>query len=114
MSKVRILFTPPIDVGNTNAQSLNVREIVLRFDPDQLEATLWYENEPDPRLRNRPSVRLLHLPATRKTFRIVREQLAGYDLIAYVDCSLASYAFLHLPRALRTRTVLSVRAVWWS
>jgi glycosyltransferase involved in cell wall biosynthesis len=104
MSKVRVLFTPPIDVGNTNAQSLNAREIVLRFDPDQLESTLWYENDPDPRLRNRPGVRLLQLPATRKTFRILREQLAGYDLIAYMDCSPASYLFLHLPHALRART----------
>ncbi len=104
MSKVRILFMPPIDVENTNAQSLNVREIVLRFDPDQLEAVLWYENEPDPRLLNRPGIRLLQLPAARKTFRIVYEQLAGYDLIAYIDCSPASYTFLHLPRALRART----------
>jgi glycosyltransferase involved in cell wall biosynthesis len=104
MSKVRILFMPPIDVGNTNAQSLNAREIVLRFDPEQLESTLWYENEPDLRLRNRPGIRLLQLPAARKTFRILREQLAGYDLIAYMDCSPASYTFLHLPHALRTRT----------
>jgi glycosyltransferase involved in cell wall biosynthesis len=104
MNKVRILFMPPIDVGNTNAQSLNAREIVLRFDPDQLESTLWYETEPDPRLRNRPGVRLLPLPATRRTVRVLREQFAGYDVIAYMDCSPASYTFLHLPRALRTRT----------
>jgi glycosyltransferase involved in cell wall biosynthesis len=104
MDKVRILFMPPIDVGNTNAQSLNAREIVLRFDPDQLESTFWYETEPDPRLRNRAGVWLLQLPAARKTVRILREQLAGYDLIAYMDCSPASYTFLHLPRALRTRT----------
>ena len=63
MSKVRILFMPPIDVENTNAQSLNVREIVLRFDPDQLEAVLWYENEPEPRLLNLPDNRPLRLPA---------------------------------------------------
>jgi glycosyltransferase involved in cell wall biosynthesis len=104
MDKVRILFMPPIDVGNTNAQSLNAREIVLRFDPDQLESTFWYETEPDPRLRNRPGVCLLQLPAARRTVRILREQLAGYDLLAYMDCSPASYTFLHLPRALRTRT----------
>jgi glycosyltransferase involved in cell wall biosynthesis len=104
MNKVRILFMPPIDVGNTNAQSLNVREMVLRFDPDQLESTLWYETEPDPRLRARPGIRLLQLPAARKTFRILREQLAGYDLIAYMDCSPASYLFLHLPHAFRRRT----------
>jgi len=104
MNKVRILFMPPIDVANTNAQSLNVREIVLRLDPDHLESTLWYETEPDPRLRDRPGIRLLHMPAARKTFRILREQLAGYDLIAYVDCSPSSYVFLHLPRSFRKRT----------
>jgi len=104
MDKVRILFMPPIDVGNTNAQSLNAREIVLRFDPDQLESTFWYETEPDPRLRNRPGVYLRQLPAARRTVRILREHLAGYDLIAYMDCSPASYIFLHLPRRLRRRT----------
>src|SRR5258708_1945853 len=104
MNKVRILFMPPIDVGNTNAQSLNAREIVLRFDPDRLESTLWYETEPDPRLRNRPGIHLLQLAVDRKTFRIGRELLAGYDLIAYMDYSPASYIFLHLPHALRSRT----------
>ena len=110
MNKARILFMPPVDVGSTNAQSLNVREIVLRLDPDRLESTLWYESEPDPRLRDRPSIRLLQLPAARKTFRILREQLAGYDLIAYMDYSPASYIFLHLPRALRSRTTTVVHA----
>jgi glycosyltransferase involved in cell wall biosynthesis len=104
MNKVRILFMPAVDVDNTNAQSLNAREIVLRFDPDRLESTLWYETEPDPRLRDRPGIRLLQLPSARKTFRILREQRAGYDLIAYMDCSPASYLFVHLPRALRPRT----------
>ena len=102
--KVRILFMPPIDVGSTNAQSLNARELALRFDPDRLESTLWYETAPDPQLRNHPGVRLLKLPASGKTFRILREQLAGYDLIAYMDCSPASYTFLHLPRAFRSQT----------
>ena len=104
MNKVRILFMPPIDVGNTNAQSLNARELVLRFDPDRLESTLWYETDPDPRLRNRSGIHLLQLPAARKTFRILREHLAGYDLIAYMDFSPASYMFVHLPHALRSRT----------
>jgi glycosyltransferase involved in cell wall biosynthesis len=104
MNKVRILFMPAVDVDNTNAQSLNAREIVLRFDPDRLESTLWYETEPDPRLRDRPGIRLLQLPPARKTFRILQEQRAGYDLIAYMDCSPASYLFVHLPRPLRPRT----------
>lgn len=104
MNKVRILFMPPIDVGNTNAQSLNVREIVLRLNAEQIESTLWYETEPDPRLRDRAGIRLLQLPAARKTFRILQQHLAGYDLIAYIDCSPASYMFLHLPRSFRERT----------
>ena len=104
MNKVRILFMPPIDAASTNAQSLNTRELALRFDPDRLESTLWYEQEPDPRLRNRPGVRLLRLPSRGRTARILQEQLASYDLIAYMDCSPASYICTHLPRFLRGRT----------
>jgi glycosyltransferase involved in cell wall biosynthesis len=104
MDKVRILFLPGVDADNTNAQSLNVREITLRLDPERLQSTLWYEHEPDPRLRNRDGIRLLQLPARGKTLRIVRELLAGYDIIAYIDYSPGSYLFLHLPRAMRQRT----------
>jgi len=101
MRKVRVLFMPTVDAGNTNAQSLNVREIALRLDPERFQVTLWYENKPDPRLRDRPAIRLLQLPRRQKSVRILREMLAGYDIIAYVDHSPASYCFLHLPRPLR-------------
>ncbi len=104
MDKVRILFLPGVDADNTNAQSLNVRELALRLDPELLQSTLWYEQEPDPRLRNRDGIRLLQLPARGKTFRIARELLAGYDIVAYIDYSFASYFFLHLPRAVRGHT----------
>ena len=104
MNKVRVLFLPGVDADNTNAQSLNVREIALRLDPELLQSTLWYEQEPDPRLRNREGIRLLPLPAHGKTLRIAMETLAGYDIVAYIDYSLTSYFFLHLPRAMRGRT----------
>ncbi len=104
MDKVRILFLPGVDADNTNAQSLNVREIALRLDPELLQSTLWYEREPDPRLCNRKGIRLLQLPARGKTFRIARELLAGYDIVAYIDYSPACYFFLHMPRAVRGRT----------
>jgi len=103
MDKVRLLFLPMVDTGNTNAQSLNVREIALRLDPERFRSTLWYETEPDPRLRDRPGIRLLQLPSRRKTWRILSEMCAGYDIVSYVDYSPASYLFLHLPRALRRR-----------
>lgn len=101
MDRVRILFLPMVDSDNTNAQSLNVREIVLRLDPELFQSTLWYEREPDSRLQNRPGVRLIQLPARGKSQRILREMRAGYDIIGYVDYSPASYLFLHLPRRFR-------------
>jgi glycosyltransferase involved in cell wall biosynthesis len=103
MDKVRVLFLPGVDANNTNAQSLNVREIALRLDPELLQSTLWYEQEPDPRLRNRDGVRLVQMPSRGKTCRIATELLAGYDIVAYIDYSPASYFFLHLPRAVRGR-----------
>jgi glycosyltransferase involved in cell wall biosynthesis len=104
MNKVRVLFLPVVDAGNTNAQSLNVREIALRLDPERFQTTLCYEHEPDERLRNRSSIRLLQLRSRGRTPRILRELLAGYDIIAYVDYSPACYLFLHLPRRVRRRT----------
>jgi glycosyltransferase involved in cell wall biosynthesis len=112
MNKVRVLFLPDVEAGNTNAQSLNTREIALRLDPERFQATLWYECEPDPRLQNRPGIRLVQLPSRRKTLRILREMAAGYDIVGYVDSSPASYVFLHLPRWLRrgAKTVLHAEA----
>jgi glycosyltransferase involved in cell wall biosynthesis len=101
MDKVRVLFLAGVDADNTNAQSLNVREIVLRLDPERFHSTVLYEREPDSRLKNRPGIRLLQLPARNKTSRILREMLAAYDIVAYMDYSPASYVFLHLPRILR-------------
>jgi glycosyltransferase involved in cell wall biosynthesis len=103
MDKVRVLFLPMVDAGNTNAQSLNVREIALRLDPERLQSTLCYEHEPDSRLQGRPGICLRRLPSRRKTVPIVKEMLGSYDIISYVDYSPASYLFLHLPRGLRPR-----------
>ena len=101
MDKVQILFLPLVDAENVNAQSLNVREIARRLDPERFQITLWYEQQPDSRLLNQPGIRLKKLPKRRKTSRILREMMADYDLIAYIDYSPASYLFLHLPRFLR-------------
>ncbi len=109
-AKIRVLFMPSIDAHNTNAQSLNAREIALRLDPARIESTLWFETEPDARLIGRPSTRLLQLPTHHKTLRILREQLSEYDIIAYTDYSPASYLFLHLPRLFRRRTRAVIHA----
>ncbi|HEV2397058.1 MAG TPA: glycosyltransferase family 4 protein [Candidatus Sulfotelmatobacter sp.] len=112
MDKVRVLFLPWVDAGNVNAQSLNVREIALRLSPERFLSTVLCEADPDPRLCNKESIRILRLPARRKTLTILKEMLRGHDIIAYVDYSPASYVFVHLPRALRKKatTVLHAEA----
>ena len=112
MTKVRVLFSPSIDAANLNSQSLSARDVALRLDPDRFSISLWYENEPDPRLLGHPAIQLLKLPARRKTLRILREMLKGYHMLAYMDVSPASYVFLHLPRFLRrgAKAVLQVEA----
>ena len=103
-NKLRVLFLADVEAGNINSQSLTVREIALRLDPERFRSTLWYQHEPDPRLGNLSGIRLIRLPTRGKTLRILTEMLAGYDLIAYFDFSPASYLFLHLPRVMRRRT----------
>ena len=104
MRKIRILFLPLVDAANLNAQSLNTREIVLRLDPGQFACSLFYTQEPDPRLLNRPHISLLRLPARLKTVRLLWEMFAGHDIIAYMDYSPASYLYLHSPKSLRKRS----------
>jgi glycosyltransferase involved in cell wall biosynthesis len=101
MKKIRLLFLPPVDADNTNAQSLNTREIVLRLDRSRFEITLFCWHAPDPRLLNLAHVRVLTLPSRRKTLRLLREMCSGYDIIAYMDYSPASFIFVHLPSPLR-------------
>jgi glycosyltransferase involved in cell wall biosynthesis len=111
MDKVRVLFLAGVDADNTNAQSLNVREIVLRLDPEKFHSTVLYEREAEPRLKNCTGIHLVRLRSRHKTFRILREMLAGYDIVAYMDYSPASYMFLHMPHVLRrSRTVMHVEA----
>jgi glycosyltransferase involved in cell wall biosynthesis len=97
MPPIRLLFLPLVDAENTNAQSLNTREIALRLDPAKFECTLFYATAPDERLRNNSHIRLLKLPARMRTVRILRELFGSYDIAAYMDYSPASYMFLHWP-----------------
>jgi glycosyltransferase involved in cell wall biosynthesis len=95
----------PADSDNTNAQSLNAREIGLRLDPERFIATFFYEQLPDPRLENRPNIRLVKLPSRNRAWRILREMLARPRLITYMDYSPAAYAFLQLPSIMRSKTI---------
>jgi glycosyltransferase involved in cell wall biosynthesis len=101
MDKIRLLFLPPVDAGNTNAQSLDTREIVLRLPPEKFDCTLLYRQKPDERLLGCRHIRLLKLPGHGSTLRILRELFSGYHIIASMDYSPASYLFLHTPGFLR-------------
>ncbi|MBZ5598764.1 MAG: glycosyltransferase family 4 protein [Acidobacteriia bacterium] len=90
-----------VDADNTNAQSLNAREIALRLDPERFESTLFYERKPDQRLLHCASVRLVRMPPRARTLRVLAEMMLWPDVIAYVDYSPASYLFLRLPKVLR-------------
>ena len=102
---MRILLMASADSSNSNAQSLNAREIALRLDPERFVLTFFYEHVPDPRLEKRANIRLVKLPARNRTWRILREMLGRPRLIAYMDYSPAAYAFLHLPAILRRKTI---------
>ena len=112
MKKVRVLFLPPVDSGNTNAQSLNTREIALRLNVTRFKSTLLYTQTPDSRVVGHEGIRLVRLPQRGKTWAVLKEQLSEHDLVAYLDFSPASYVFVHLPRILRgkTKTVLHAEA----
>jgi len=99
--KIRILFMPFADAGNTNAQSLNARAIALRLDPEVFLCTFFYEHSPDPRLVGKPGINLVQLPASRRTWAILQAMISAPHIIAYVDYSPASWLFVHLPRLLK-------------
>jgi len=101
MDKVRLLFLPFVDADNVNAQSLNVREIALRLDPERFQTTVWCEREADTRLQGKSAICVKKLRARRRTAVILAEMMSGYDIIAYMDYSPASYLFLRLPKSLR-------------
>ncbi len=53
------LFTPSFaDEVDTNAQNLTVKEIAARLDPQRFHVTMFYDQEPDPRLASRPNTRM--------------------------------------------------------
>ena len=101
MKPVRVLFLPQVDEENTNAQSLNTREVALRLDRQRFHCTFFYSRQPDKRLLDVANFRLVKLPARRTTWPILGEMLGAHDIVAYLDYSPASYLFLHVPKFLR-------------
>ncbi len=105
-NRIKILFTNWIDSYNFNAQSLNVREIASRLNPDFFESTLFYEKNPDPRLLNRPSITLVRIPGRLGTLRMTAEWCRGYDIIFRANLIRFTYIYAMLPKCVRGKCKL--------
>ena len=103
--KISILFMRWVDFDNTNAQSLNVREVALRLDSRRFTCTLFYERAPDPRLLKKSNIRLVKVAPRLRTAIVLREMLRQHQVIAYINHSPATYLFLRLPRKVRSGTI---------
>ena len=101
LMKIRIFFTNYVDQDNFNAQSLNVREIALRLNPQLFQSTLFYERTPDPRLLNQPSVRLVKIPRRLGTLKLFSEFYRGQDIIFRANLINFTYLYMLIPRFLR-------------
>ena len=102
MSKrIRIFFTAFADAGNYNAQSLNMREIARRLDPERFASTLFYQKEPDPRLNGTKGLRLIKVPQRLGTFKMLITCLLGHDIVFKPSYNLLGYLFFKTPRVLR-------------
>lgn len=78
---LKILFPHFVDAHNTGAQSLNVREIMLRLDPDRFACTAFYTQEPDARLIGCTHIRLVKIPSRMGSLVMLREAFRGHDIL---------------------------------
>lgn len=105
---LEILFNTWADAENSNAQNLNAREIAHRLDPTRFRSTLFHRDAPDPRLVDRPNIRLIQLPRRLATPVVLRHMLWGrYDFMVYPRMDRADRLF----RVLRPRGRKSMKLV---
>jgi len=70
------IFTPSdASAGNTNAQNLTVKEIVVRLPEERFQVTMFSEGEADPRIVVRKNTRLVKWARCGNTVRLLRHCL---------------------------------------
>jgi glycosyltransferase involved in cell wall biosynthesis len=95
MKPIRILVDSFADEATTNAQMTNAREIISRLDPERFHVSTFHVGQPDARLTQRPSTRLIRLPQHRQTPKILAEFVLGrHDILFYVKPSPAAKVYL--------------------
>jgi len=81
---IKILFNVWADANNTNAQSLNARDIALRLAPACFESSMFVRGKPDPRLLEHNGIRLIRLPRRLGSAKMLAQLVWGkYDILFY-------------------------------
>jgi glycosyltransferase involved in cell wall biosynthesis len=84
MPKIRILFNAWADRDNTNAQSLNARDIAIRLDPHRFASAFFSLGEPKPELSHQPHIKIIKIPRRLGSFVMAAQMAWGtFDLIYY-------------------------------
>jgi len=100
------------DADNINAQSLSVRQIVSRLDPNRFHVTMTCRGTVDPKLADRPNTRFIRAGHRGTALRNLAACLTGRpDIYFYPLPSPVTEAFLWMRKYLRLRTKLVVHAV---
>lgn len=82
---IRMISHSYANDANANAQNLTVKEIARRLDPDRFHITLFASETPDPRLLERPNVRILRFGTHGRAAKFLSRSLLGnYAVNFYV------------------------------
>src|SRR5258708_35950217 len=97
MKPIRILVDSFADEDSLNAQMTNAREIMSRLNANRFQISTFMVGQPDARLAQRESTRLIQLPQRRQTVGILSEFVRGkHDLLFYLKPSPAARIYLKL------------------
>ena len=109
---IKIFTEVSADADNINAQSLSVRQIVSRLDPNRFFVTMTSRGEIDPKLSSRPNTRFVRAGNRGTALRNLTACIAGRpDLYFYPLPSPVTEMFLWMRKYLRLHTKLVVHAV---
>ena len=109
---IKIFTEVSADADNINAQSLSVRQIVSRLDPNRFAVTMTHRGPIDPRLVHRPNMKFVRSGHRGTALRNLAACLAGrHDIFFYPLPSPVTEMFLWMRNHLRLRTRLVVHAV---
>ncbi len=79
-----VLFFHSVDAQNLNAQSNNTKEILARWNAEDLPAVAFHFRAPDPRVSGNPNVLLIKLPPNRLwKARALVAGLGSYSAVVY-------------------------------